>query len=85
MRIATEWFADIDNRMSGTARECSVDLLKDLTQVDPEFVNAIFTPDPFYSSLFSLSLQRVSDGEFLGAKTQQRFLLLATRSLFGPP
>ncbi|KAK0203616.1 cytochrome P450 [Desarmillaria ectypa] len=32
MRIATEWFADIDNRMSGTARECTVDLLKDLTQ-----------------------------------------------------
>ncbi|KAK0237992.1 cytochrome P450 [Armillaria nabsnona] len=33
MRIATEWFADIDNRMSGTARECNVDLLKDLTQL----------------------------------------------------
>ncbi|KAK0220202.1 cytochrome P450 [Armillaria fumosa] len=33
MRIATEWFADIDNRMSGTARERNVDLLKDLTQL----------------------------------------------------
>lgn len=47
MRIATEWFTDIDNRMSGTARECNVDLLKDLTQVDNEFVNVIFTHDPF--------------------------------------
>ncbi|KAK0495923.1 cytochrome P450 [Armillaria luteobubalina] len=47
MHIATEWFADIDNRMSGTARECNVDLLKDLTQVDPEFVNVISNPDPF--------------------------------------
>ncbi|KAG7448724.1 cytochrome P450 [Guyanagaster necrorhizus] len=33
MRIATEWFSDIDNRMYGTARECTVDLLKDLTQL----------------------------------------------------
>ncbi|KAK0458736.1 cytochrome P450 [Desarmillaria tabescens] len=32
MRIATEWFADIDNKISGIARECTVDLLKDLTQ-----------------------------------------------------
>ncbi|KAK0192740.1 cytochrome P450, partial [Armillaria mellea] len=33
MRIGTEWFADIDNRMPGTARECNVDLLTDLTQL----------------------------------------------------